>query len=924
MNGEKKKLVFVSYAHADEALLERELLPFLKDLELGEEIELWHDRMIGTGEDWYAEIADRLDHAKVAILFVTQEFLSSRFCRLEEVPVLLQRARRGELQILPLLVEDCLWKEKRWLSRPQMWPEDGKALDTFRRPGRRRVMTEFARRVLKAVKGPAEAYESEKRFDAPHPTHDLHRMPQTGSLLFGRRREIKLLDDAWNSGTNIVAFTAGGGVGKSTLARVWAEMLAEDDWRGAERAFAWSFYSQGTGRMTDAEGFINEALAWFGDDTPTGLSLWDRAERLANHVRKRRTLLILDGVEPLQSGDEGVDRGSIRDPGLRTLLEELAKDNPGLCVVTTRERLTDLEEYGAPTVLHQDLDQVSTLAGRALLRVNRIRGEDADLEAAVGDLGRHALAVSLLGNLLTDEIATPHISTAKTLPKLACPVEQGGHPRRVLDAWAKRLGDSAALELLHIIGLFDRPAARSAVQAVIDGDPLPGLNTHLRAASLDDVLTRLRTARLLARQSLHEDTIDAHPVVREHFGQRLNARHPKSWREGHRRLYEHYKNEAEYRPDDLAGMQPLFAAVAHGCAAGLHQEVLDEVYADRIVREQEFYLRRKLGAYAADLSCLSHFFAERWDRPNPLLGSTDQTWTAAQAGTGLRALGQLREAVRPLMKVISQAKAGAHWANAAVSALNLSQLYLVLGDLAKAEAHARDAVSYADKSGDTRQPISTRASHAAALHQIGQMSDARTLFAKAERMQANLPSGYPLLYSFRGYQYCDFLIDEREADEVLLRAHQTLTWSKTQGVLLDIALNYLSLGRAYLATSPPDPAAAEQHLRKAVDGLRTSGSTHHLPRGLLARAAFHRSQGDLAIAQRDLDEVRTIVRRTGMRLYEADLELEQARWHVANGDPNAAQRALDKARDLVEDMNYGRRRPEVADLDASIAALRSR
>ena len=196
-------------------------------------------------------------------------------------------------------------------------------------------------------------------------------MPQTGSLLFGRHDELKLLDDAWNGTTNVVAFTAGGGVGKSTLARVWVEMLAEDEWRGAERAFAWSFYSQGTGRMTDAEGFIAEALQWFGDDTPQGLSLWDRGERLANCVRRRRTLLILDGVEPLQSGEEGVDRGSIRDPGLRTLLEELAKDNPGLCVVTTRERLSDLEEYVAPVVLHQGLDQVSKLAGRALLRSTR-------------------------------------------------------------------------------------------------------------------------------------------------------------------------------------------------------------------------------------------------------------------------------------------------------------------------------------------------------------------------------------------------------------------------------------------------------------------------------------------------------------------------------------------------------------------------
>lgn len=107
-------------------------------------------------------------------------------------------------------------------------------------------------------------------------------------------------------------------------------------------------------------------------------------------------------------------------------------------------------------------------------------------------------------------------------------------------------------------------------------------------------------------------------------------------------------------------------------------------------------------------------------------------------------------------------------------------------------------------------------------------------------------------------------------DEVLRRAKQTLEWVTAQGWLLDIALDHLSLGRAHMATSPPDPAVAEQHLRAAVDGLRTAGKTTHLPSGLLARAEFHRNQDNLDLAQRDLDEVRTIVRRAGMRLFEAD------------------------------------------------------
>ncbi len=132
------------------------------------------------------------------------------------------------------------------------------------------------------------------------------------------------------------------------------------------------------------------------------------------------------------------------------------------------------------------------------------------------------------------------------------------------------------------------------------------------------------------------------------------------------------------------------------------------------------------------------------------------------------------------------------------------------------------------------------------------------------------------------------------------------------------------LGRAHMVTSPPDLVAAEQHLRTAVDGLRTSGNTIHVPRGLLTSAEFHRSQDNLDLAERDLDEVRTLVRRMGLRLFEADLELEQSRWHLAQHDADSARKTLDKARDLIASMDYGRRRPEVEALEAGLAALRSR
>ena len=135
-------------------------MPFLMQLKLGEQIELWHDRLIGIGEDWYAEISDRLDEAKVAILLITPAFLASKFCHHEEVPVLLQRARRGELKVLPLYAKHCLWDNEPWLRRIQMWPSYNRSVSENDGPTQDRLMTEFARSVRDAMEAPVETVQS--------------------------------------------------------------------------------------------------------------------------------------------------------------------------------------------------------------------------------------------------------------------------------------------------------------------------------------------------------------------------------------------------------------------------------------------------------------------------------------------------------------------------------------------------------------------------------------------------------------------------------------------------------------------------------------------------------------------------------------------------------------------------------------------
>ena len=89
----------------------------------------------------------------------------------------------------------------------------------------------------------------------------------------------------------------------------------------------------------------------------------------------------------------------IKDPALQRLIEELARDNTGLCVITTREAVKELAGFQS---LYDRAGSGADFAGSgsALLRVKGVRGTDAELEQASEAFGNHALAINLLANWL--------------------------------------------------------------------------------------------------------------------------------------------------------------------------------------------------------------------------------------------------------------------------------------------------------------------------------------------------------------------------------------------------------------------------------------------------------------------------------------------------------------------------------------------
>ena len=146
--------------------------------------------------------------------------------------------------------------------------------------------------------------------------------------------------------------------------------------------------------------------------------------------------------------------------------------------------------------------------------------------------------------------------------------------------WLEEAKRFDALRILHLIGLFDRPAQPEAMAALLENRAFPF------SAELNEIgdekwsrcVAELRGMGLLNEAAPEAgDVIDAHPLVREHFQDELRTTDGGAWSRGNRTLYDYYRGKAPPQPDTPEEMQPLYAAITHGCAVELHQEAFDEI-----------------------------------------------------------------------------------------------------------------------------------------------------------------------------------------------------------------------------------------------------------------------------------------------------------------------------------------------------------
>jgi tetratricopeptide (TPR) repeat protein len=1022
-----KPLVFISYANKDEpdpsdpdAQGKVRWLSFVMDFlrpgVKGRRYEVWIDRLMPGGADWNPEIEAKVRACDIFVLLVSTNSTGSDYILDKEVPIIRERQGKGaSVHFYPLLLDYTPDVGLDQVRDKNLRPRDGRPFSSLPPSERSRAMTEAANEIAgfakaiperkaataapeiklpnlltpelegivgaikgrQGVVGPATLDELRPHGPA---ILDIGRLPETFfERLVGRDGELSRLDDAWSDDkTNVLSLVAEGGAGKSALVNEWLARLRADNYRGATIVLGWSFFSQGSReRPTSADEFLDWALGKLGVKVES-TNASAKGEAIAEALTKRRALLILDGVEPLQHGP-GPQAGELKDQDLRALLRRFAAAPPAanhsLIALTSRIAVADIRRFkdAAPVV---DLERLSDEAGAELLRDNDVWGVEADLRSASRDFGGHPLALTLLASFLK-ETQNGDVRRRDHLRGLLSDPDNPRHDqaRRVMESYEKEwlAGQPVLLAILHIVGLFDRPPSGDCLEA-LRAKTIPGLTDALVDLSEDQwrrAVARLREVRLLAPADPSDpDALDAHPLVREWFGERLKQTNEQAWKAAHSRLYNHLRDTTHEGPKaTLADLAPLYHAIAHGCRAGRHQEALLDVYQTRICRwatggaALQYYAVNTLGAVGSSLAAISWFFDRPYDTPVAALAPPYRAFVLGEASFALRAQGRLQEALPSMRAALGMEEGLAVPSIASVTASNVSEAELLLGEVAAAATTSRRAVALADQGREPSRMVASRSTLADALSAAGEWEDAADQFADAERRQREWRPAEPLLYSLRGYRYCDLLLSRERASQARDRAIKTMEIAHRTHRLLDLALNRLTIGRSDLAlalaslsrgSSPGAPSgdprvATAAGLDEAVEALRAAGRNQHVSGGLIARAAFRRAVGEWDGAKRDLDEAEEIAEPGPMRLYLCDIALERARLALARreafaplaglakpsprppalpdpataaGHGDDARRQLDIARKLIADCGYHRRDEELGELDDVVAGRR--
>jgi tetratricopeptide (TPR) repeat protein len=718
----------------------------------------------------------------------------------------------------------------------------------------------------------------------------------------GRRDLLQAISADWvDTNTRVTSLVGFGGEGKSSLARQWLDELLEDSSQvQPDGVFWWAFYDKPT-----ADEFFEVALTFVSrglidpDEYPSANA---RAHLIAAMLANGRYLFVLDGLEVIQD-QQGDGYGLLKNTDLRDFMHFFAAPgHESFCLITSRAPILDLLEY--TTHIQRDIDRLSPVDGRTLLRKLGAKGSDSALDLVVTQWGGHALTLNLFGAYLAERHGGDigHVDDA--------PMLSANEPRWVRVHHMLRRYDelltAAEQAFLMLFSVFREPIGEDAL-AIVFRSRMEGADLNAPPASLDDasfneVLQHLLAYRIVRYES-DADHYTLHPLIRDYYLQRL-AQHDSSQIEAIHRTIAHYYILVSGAPPNnptLANLAPFIEAVYHSCRGRRYRSALI-VYWKYISQGERFALTSKLGAYDVALDLLLEFFPERDASQEPQLDDPgERRGILNRVAYCQKNLGHLFEAAPLFQRSVNIALDMEDWANACRGLQSVVDIFTQIGLLEGGEEVAVAAVDAAYRSQHPSYVSDTCTWLAWVYHLSGRLEAAGELFRHGAALTwEDKPA--PYLIGLSGIQYADHL--RRVGDTT--HAREVTELNKTACEILeavdDLSRIYRLLGDLEAGTERTSMAG--NHYHEAISIARRRTRQDILIEALLSRGTWAGRWGDVNVAYGDLGEALSYAEDGDYQIYEAGIRVGLAWTHIKTGNISAARSEAELARDLSATMSY--------------------
>ncbi|HEX6186198.1 MAG TPA: SIR2 family protein, partial [Pyrinomonadaceae bacterium] len=609
--------------------------------------------------------------------------------------------------------------------------------------------------------------------------------PTNDDKFVGREDEIARLD-RWvrDDAVRAVGLSAVGGTGKTALVGRWLKNTS--GWRTRPYAglFAWSFYQN-----RDTADFLLELLLWAHEalGTPKPTDRTDLVNAALNLARKHPLVFVLDGLEVLQEGPEEARHGAFLDGALREFLAAVCqRQHQSLAVLTSRFVFADLERF-LGTAFHQlELHGLPPEQGAGLLDDLRVGGPAPEREHVSQQLDGHPLGLRVFADALPDEDREhprrflDHAFRPSELPAGA-PLND--KLRRLLVFYERRLPPLQA-RLLSVVALFRTPVPDETVMRLARGlfgrkrkEPLPD------DATLTAEMKRLQARGILSREPIEGGHGSAcHPILRDHFRALLLRTSANTAR----RAADLLKGQASSEPpQSIKEIEPVLLAIELLLDAG-EFKAADELCMSRLSSGEIFkWIPAPTEGVAFALGFVGN--ETRRQQCREKLAKVDLPFYLNTVGFYSMRRGHFEVALlyyndcNAILRKMQDVK------NLSVGLRNESELLVILGQLAKGQSTATNAIQFAKQARYEREIDAGYAFRGWVANLLGQLLPASEDFALANELEKKDALGNKELYSVRGVFWAELLIRTHHSALAARRTQANLRICELQQWNEDIA-----------------------------------------------------------------------------------------------------------------------------------------